>query len=343
MEITFLLSKLTDRQNLTASEMTELMRQIMTGKATPAQIGSALTALMMKGETVTEVAAAATVMRELALQVPVHHERLVDTCGTGGSGSRKFNVSTASAFVVAAAGAKVAKHGNRRATGNSGSADLLEAAGARIDLNPEQVARCIDTVGLGFLFAANHHQAMRHAVGPRQELKIRTLFNVLGPLTNPAGAKRQVMGVFSQNWLRPLAEVLFELASEHVMLVHSNDGLDEISIAASTQIVEMNHGEYKSYQVKPEDFGMHASSLEPLRVENSAQSLSLVNAALNQQDEAATNMVSLNAGAAIYVAGLTSDLNAGVQMAQDVIASGLAAEKMKFFVDFTVEVADSEL
>ncbi|MBT3425794.1 MAG: anthranilate phosphoribosyltransferase [Gammaproteobacteria bacterium] len=341
MEIAKLLSKLTDRQDLTAAEMTALMREIMTGKATPAQIGSALTALMMKGETVTEVVAAATVMRELALQVPAEQACLVDTCGTGGSGSRKFNVSTASAFVAAAAGAKVAKHGNRAATGNSGSADLLEAAGARLDLNPQQVGRCIDTVGLGFLFAANHHQAMKHAKKPREELKIRTLFNVLGPLTNPAGAKRQVMGVFSPHWLRPLAEVLYELGSEHVLLVHSNDGLDEISIAAPTQIVEMRDGQYQTYQLKPEDFGMRSSSLEPLRVANSAESLALVSAALNQQHEAATNIVCLNAGAAIFVAGLTADLHSGVMMAQDVIASGQAAERMQVFVDFTVEIAGS--
>ncbi|MBT3428728.1 MAG: anthranilate phosphoribosyltransferase, partial [Gammaproteobacteria bacterium] len=220
-------------------------------------------------------------------------------------------------------------------------ADVLEAAGARLDLNPQQVGRCIDTVGLGFLFAANHHQAMKHAIRPREELKFRTLFNVLGPLTNPAGAKRQVMGVFSPRWLRPLAEVLCELGSEHVLLVHSDDGLDEISIAASTQIVEMRNGQYQTYQVKPEDFGMRSSSLEPLRVENSTQSLALVNAALNQQDEAATNIVCLNAGAAIFVAGLSADLHSGVMMAQDVIASGQAAERMQVFVDFTIEMAGS--
>lgn len=327
------------REDLSRDEMLEVMRLIMTGEATPAQIGGFLVGLRMKGETVDEVVAAATVMRELATRVEVSTDGLVDTCGTGGSGSNKFNISTASAFVAAAAGARVAKHGNRGASSKSGSADVLEAAGADVMLGPEQVARCIDTTGIGFLFAVSHHTAMKHAIGPRREMVVRTIFNVLGPLTNPAGARRQVLGVFDKAWVRPIAEVLKALGSEHVMVVHSDDGLDEISISAPTTVAELKDGEITEYRVTPDQFGMQTSSLDDLVIENSEESLDLVKKALSGEHGGASDIVALNAGAAIYVAGQTHSLEAGVEMARDAIGSGLATEKMKEFVDFTRQLA----
>lgn len=326
-------------EDLTGSEMNAVMNLIMTGEATDAQIGGFLVGLRMKGETVTEIAAAAEVMRGLATRVDVDTEGLVDTCGTGGSGSNKFNVSTASAFVAAAAGARVAKHGNRAASSKSGSADLLEAAGATIMLSPEQVAQCIDEVGVGFLFALNHHSAMKHAIGPRREMTVRTIFNMLGPLTNPAGAKRQLLGVYDQSLVRPVAEVLSNLGSEHVMVVHSADGMDEISIADETFVAELKDGEIREYTVKPEDFGVIRASMDPLRVANADESLKLVRAALDGSMEAASDMVALNAGAAIYVSGATHSFGAGVEMAKDAIGAGLAMEKMKEFAGYTRQLA----
>jgi anthranilate phosphoribosyltransferase len=327
--------------DLSQSEMTEVMQLIMTGEATPAQIGGFLVGLRIKGESVDEITGAAIVMRSLATPVHVSVDGLIDTCGTGGSGSNKFNVSTASAFVAAAAGARVAKHGNRGASSKSGSADLLEAAGANIMLSPEQVARCIDEVGVGFLFAVSHHGAMKHAIGPRREMVVRTIFNLLGPLTNPAKARRQLLGVYDAGWLRPMAEVLRNLGSEHVLVVHSDDGLDEISIAGPTRVAELKDGEITEYVVEPARFGCSVASIDPLRVENAAESLVLVRAALKGDgNQAATDMVVLNAGAAIYTAGLARDLGAGVEMARDAIGSGLAGEKLKEFVNFTQQVGD---
>ncbi|MFT4799350.1 MAG: anthranilate phosphoribosyltransferase [Candidatus Azotimanducaceae bacterium] len=324
--------------DLSKNEMLDVMRLIMTGEATDAQIGGFLVGLRLKGETVSEIVAAATVMRELATPVIVSRENIVDTCGTGGSGISKFNVSTASALVAAAAGAVIAKHGNRAASSKSGSADVLEAAGAEIILTPEQVGRCVDTVGVGFLFALNHHSAMKHAIGPRKEMIVRTVFNLLGPLTNPAGARRQVLGVYARQWLRPMAEVLQSLGSEHVLVVHSEDGLDEISIAAPTHVVELKDGEISEYQIEPGQFGLAVQDLSELLVADANESLHLVNAALSGEHEAAMDIVSLNAGAAIYVAGLCASLGAGVEMAQDAIGSGLAREKFRDFVDFTQQM-----
>jgi len=330
------------REDLDRDDMTAVMRLIMTGEATPAQIGGFLVGLRMKGETVDEITAAASVMRSLATRVDVDSTRLVDTCGTGGSGSNKFNISTASAFVAAAAGARVAKHGNRAASGKSGSADVLEAAGAKIMLDPEQVARSIDNVGVGFLFALSHHGAMKHAIGPRREMVVRTIFNVLGPLTNPAGAKRQVMGVYARQWVEPLARVLQALGSEHVMVVHSDDGLDEISIAAPTFVAELKSGEIETREITPGDFGLAKHDLAPLKVSNADESLALVRAALDGSVEAAADIVSLNAGAAIYVSGVALCLEDGVSMAQDAIGSGLASEKLREFVDFTRQVGSND-
>ena len=326
-------------ENLSEDEMTEVMKLIMTGEATDSQIGGFLVGLQVKGETVGEISGAALVMRELAMKVEVDTAGLIDTCGTGGSGSNKFNISTASAFVAAAAGAKVAKHGNRGATSNSGSADLLEEAGANIVLQPHQVARCIDNIGVGFLFAVSHHSAMKHAIGARREMAVRTIFNLLGPLTNPAGAKRQLLGVFDGKWLTVIADVLKKLGSEHVMVVHSEDGLDELSIAVPTNVSELKNGLVTNYTITPEQFGFERASMEPLKVKNPEESLSLVYSALSGKNNRASDIVALNAGAAIYVSGTAGSLGDGVEMARDAIGSGLALEKMKDFTDFTNQVA----
>ena len=341
MDMPTAIAKVIDGGSLSKIEMNAVMRLIMTGEATDAQIGGFLIGLRLKGETVDEIVGAAEVMRELAAQVQVNAAGLVDTCGTGGSGANKFNVSTASAFVAAAAGVRVAKHGNRAASSKSGSADLLEAAGANIMLTPDQVARCIDLVGVGFLFALNHHAAMKHAIGPRREMTVRTVFNMLGPLTNPAGAKRQLLGVYDRALLRPIAEVLRALGSEHVMVVHSADGLDEISIAAETAVAELKESDITEYIIAPEDFSLLRGSLTGLKVGSAAESLVMVKAALNGEFEAASDMVAMNAGAAIYVSGQAIDLVSGVRMAQDAIGGGLATEKLKEFVDFTVQLGDA--
>jgi anthranilate phosphoribosyltransferase len=324
--------------NFSREEMRQVMQLIMTGKSTDAQTGGFLVALRMKGETVNEILGAAEVMRDLATTVEVSRENLVDTCGTGGSGSGKFNVSTASAIVAAAAGARVAKHGNRAASSKVGSADLLEAAGVKLDLTPKQVARCIETVGVGFLFAVNYHTAMKYAIGPRKEMAVRTIFNLLGPLTNPASAPNQVLGVFDRKWVRPLAEVLKVLGSKHVLVVHSDDDLDEISISANTHIAELKDGEITEHIVSPENFGLHRADLSDLIVETPRESLDLTNKALKGEGGAATDIVLLNAGAAIYAANRCDTLSQGVEMAHDAIAAGLATEKLKQLVEFSEHI-----
>jgi anthranilate phosphoribosyltransferase len=308
------------------------MRLIMTGQATPAQIGGFLVGLRMKGETVDEIVAAARVMRELAAHVEVSGTHLVDTCGTGGDGASTFNISTASALVAAAAGARVAKHGNRSVSSSSGSADVLEAAGVRLDLTAQQVATCIDRVGVGFLFAPQHHSAMKHAIEPRREMRIRTLFNLLGPLTNPAGAPNQVLGVFSAVWVEPLARVLKQLGSEHVLVVHAEDGLDEISIAAPTRVAELNDGGITVYTVSPEDFGLHRADMSTITVDNAEQSLAVINSVFENQVGPALDIVKLNAGAAIYAAGLTSSLAEGVESAAEAISTGKAKQTFESLI-----------
>jgi anthranilate phosphoribosyltransferase len=326
---------MTEQRDLTAEEMRQVMRTIMTGEATPAQIGAFLIGLRMKGETVEEIAAAAQVMRELATPVPARGPYLVDTCGTGGDGAHTFNISTTSAFVVAAAGAKVAKHGNRSVSSKSGSADVLEAAGVSLNLDPAQVAECIEQVGVGFMFAPKHHGAMKHAVGPRREMGVRTLFNLLGPLTNPAGAPSQVLGVFSRHWVEPLAQVLARLGSHHVLVVHAEDGLDEIGISCSTFVAELKDGEVKSYTVTPEQFGLQRGPLSELVVSDIAGSLTLMRAVLDNTPGPARDIVALNAGAAIYAADLVGSLEQGVRLAQEVIASGAARERLAALVRLT--------
>ena len=333
MDITTAIAAVIDRRDLGSDEMEMVMRSIMTGQATPAQIGGLLVGLRMKGETVDEIAAAARVMRELATAVDVSGPYLVDTCGTGGDGASTFNISTASAIVTAAAGGRVAKHGNRSVSSSSGSADVLEAAGVKLDLDPAQVAACIDQVGVGFLFAPQHHSAMKHAIGPRKEMRVRTLFNLLGPLTNPAGAPNQVLGVFSQDWVEPLAQVLKQLGSQHVLVVHAEDGLDEISIAAPTRVAELRDGAISTYTVTPEEFGMQRASLDAIVVAGAAQILAMIGAVFDDQPGPARDIVCLNAGAAIYAAGLTASLQQGVELASEVIASGKAKKTLASLIE----------
>lgn len=332
MDIQAALKLVTQNQDLTADQMRAVMQQIMTGNATPAQIGGFLIGLSMKGETASEIAAAAEVMRSLATQVQIDGDHVVDTCGTGGDGASTFNVSTASAFVVAAAGAKVAKHGNRSISSSSGSADVLEAAGVNLELTPEQAKRCIDNVGVGFLFAQKHHGAMKHAIGPRREMGVRTIFNLLGPLTNPAQAAHQVLGVFDQKWVRPMAEVLQALGSKHVLVVHAEDGLDEISIGAETHVAELKDGEISTYTIKPEDFGMTRSSVTELTVKNAHDSLAIIKGIFSGEHGPARNIVVLNAGAAIYAADLADTLTQGMELAASVIDSGAASEKLNALI-----------
>ncbi|HQQ64428.1 MAG TPA: anthranilate phosphoribosyltransferase [Pseudomonadales bacterium] len=335
------IAQLVDKKDLSHADMHAAMMAVMSGEATAAQIGAFLVALRMKGETVTEITAAAEVMRALSTPVAVniHRKHLVDTCGTGGSGIPLFNVSTASAFVVACAGGFVAKHGNRSVTSKSGSADLLEAAGVNLDLTPEQVTRSINETGVGFMFAVRHHNAMKHAIGPRREIGVRTIFNVLGPLTNPAGAPNQVLGVFHAGLVRPIADVLKNLGSEHVMVVHSQDGLDEISLAAPTHIAELKDGVIREYTITPEELGLQRQSIDALMVANAVESLALVKTALTDNHSAAADIVALNAGAAIYAANLCSTFKQGVDMARDVLGTGIAWEKMQEFAVFTQHVA----
>ena len=329
MDMKAAIARVVGRQDLDGVEMIEVMRTIMTGGATPAQIGGFLVGLRMKGETVNEIAAAASVMRELAAGVDISGlDHAVDIVGTGGDASGTFNVSTASMFVAAAAGCHVAKHGNRSVSSKSGSADALEAAGLRLDLKPEQVARCVREVGVGFMFAPGHHGAMKHAIGPRREMGVRTVFNVLGPLTNPAGVPNQLLGVFSAELLEPLAEVLRKLGSRHVMVVHSHDGLDEISIADRTEVAELKDGVVRRYSIQPEDFGLCRGSLEDIRADGPQASVAMIRAVLDDQPGAARDIVTLNAGAAIYVAGLADSLKEGVFLADRAIASGEARSRL---------------
>ncbi len=320
------------RQDLSRDEMTAVMHQIMTGECTSSQIGGFLVGLHMKGETVDELSAAAKVMRDLSTRVEVSGEHLVDTCGTGGDASGSFNISTASAIVAAAAGALVAKHGNRSMTSNSGSADVLEAAGVKLDISPQQVGDCVKQVGVGFMFAPAHHGAMKHAIGPRKEMAVRTIFNVLGPLTNPAGAPNQVIGVFDGDLVEPMAQVLQQLGSRHVMVVHAEDGMDELSITATTHVAELKDGEVSTYTVTPEDFGMQTASLEDLRVSSPEESLAVIRGVFADQPGPARDIVCLNAGAAIYVAGLADSLAAGIEAARAAIESGKAAEVLENLV-----------
>ncbi|MCL7422805.1 MAG: anthranilate phosphoribosyltransferase [Methylobacter sp.] len=340
MQIQKALQILLDKQDLSADQMRAVMRLIMSGGATDAQIGGFLIALRCKGESVDEIAAAAEVMRELAGKVPVRGEHLIDTCGTGGDGANTFNISTTCAFVVAAAGGRVAKHGNRSVSSSCGSADVLEAAGVNLDLTAEQVARCVNEIGVGFLFAPKHHGAMKYTIGPRREMGVRTLFNLLGPLSNPAGAPNQLIGVFAKDWLEPLAQVLKKLGSRHVLVVNADDGLDEISIASATSVAELKNGEVMTYSVSPEQFGIQRADIAELAVDGTASSLAMVKSVLDNRPGPARDIVALNAGAAIYAADLTDSLAAGVEKARQVIASGAARAKWDALIAYSKTLTD---
>ena len=315
-------------QDLSREQMQAVMRLIMHGEATPAQIGAFLTALTIKGETVDEIVGAANIMRELAAKVDTKATKVVDTVGTGGDVAKLFNVSTACALVAAAAGVNVAKHGNRAATGNSGSADVLEAAGVNIAITPAQVGMCIDETGIGFMFAPTHHAATRHAIGPRREIGIRSIFNLLGPLTNPANAKFQLVGVFDQKWVQPLAEVFAELGSIHTVVACSDDGTDEISLAAATQIAEFKDGEISTYRIQPEDFDITRTPLDSIVVDSPAHSLAMIQEALSGKQGPAFDMVALNAGATLYAADVSDTIGGGVELARSVLSSGKALTKL---------------
>jgi len=334
------LTQLIDHNDLPFAEMRELMEHIMGGQLTPAQIAAVLVALRMKGETVSEIAAAASVMRELSSKVtPQNTAHLIDTCGTGGDGAQTFNISTASALVAAAAGARVAKHGGRSVSSTCGSADVLEKLGVNVNLTPEQVAQCVDSIGIGFMFAPNHHSAMRHAAPVRRELGVRTLFNMLGPLTNPANAQNQVLGVFSQSLTGKLAQVMSELGSQHVLVVHGADGMDEISINTDTYIAELKDGKVSEYTVNPEQFGLARASNELLRVGNADEACNMLLGVLDNLRGAPRDIVTLNAGAAIYASGLSDSLNDGIQKADEFIANGAAKSKLEQLIRFSQQFA----
>jgi anthranilate phosphoribosyltransferase len=329
------LALLLNKESLSRVQMSAVMRQIMSGNATDIEMAGFLIALRCKGESVDEIVAAAEVMRELASKVTISGPHVIDTCGTGGDGASTFNISTTCAFVVAAAGGRVAKHGNRSVSSVCGSADVLEAAGVNLDLNAEQVTACVDKIGVGFLFAPKHHGAMKFTREVRRQLGVRTLFNLLGPLVNPAGASNQLLGVFSQEWVRPLAEVLMKLGSRHVLVVNAQDGLDEISIASSTSVAELNNNQIFTYTLTPEQFGLQRASLAELAVTDAKSSLAMIEAVLNNQAGPARDIVALNAGAAIYAADLTTSLEDGIVKAQEQLANGAALTKFRELVQFS--------
>ncbi len=338
MKIQQAIAQVIERHDLSQLEMQAVMRQIMTGECSDAQIGGLLVALRMKGETVNEITAAAQVMASLAKKVTIDASPLVDIVGTGGDGTSTFNVSTASSFVTAGAGAKVAKHGNRSVSSKSGSADLLEQAGANLNLTSQQVANVIEQAGVGFMFAPMHHSAMKHAIGPRKEMAVRTIFNVLGPLTNPAGVKRQVVGVFAKELTETLANVFQQLGSTHTMVVHSDDGMDEISIGAASTLSELKDGKIITCQIAPEDFGLKKADINEIVVSNPAESLALINGVLAGKAGPARDIVLLNAGAAIYVSGIADSLAEGVVLAAQSIDSGKALLAKESYVKATNEV-----
>ena len=335
MNVSAIIENLLAGVDLSYSEMQSIMRNIMTGKYTDSQVAAFLVALRAKSETVDEISAAAQIMRELSTKINITAPNSVDMVGTGGDSTATFNISTAASVVIAASGATVAKHGNRSVSSKSGSADLLEVAGVKIDLPPQKTQDCINEIGLGFMFAPIYHSAMKYAITARKEVGIKTIFNLLGPLTNPASVKRQLTGVFSEFWLEPIAQVLKKLGSEQAMIVHSEDGMDEISISAATKIVELKNGKISSSIISPEDFGFKRSDIKTIQVKDAQQSLALIMDVLNNNESAAKDVVCLNAGATIYVAGKAETIFEGVQQAQESIANGSALAKLNQLIKFT--------
>ncbi len=341
MDIKQAIARVVVRQDLQETEMVDVMNEIMGGEATPAQIGSFITALRMKGETVPEISGAVRVMRDKVTPIDsgvdvAHGGVLVDTCGTGGDGSGTFNVSTTTAFVVAGAGVPVAKHGNRSVSSNCGSADVLEAAGISLELSPEQVGKCIREVGIGFLFAPALHGAMKHAIGPRREMGIRTIFNILGPLTNPAGANVQILGVFDAALIEPLANVLGKLGSKRALVVHGAGNLDELTVTGETLVAELRDGKVRTYSVHPEDLGFAKATLDQLQGgADAAESAQQMKAVLGGEKGAKRDMVLLNSAAALMAAGICDDLHSGIALAAETIDSGKALKKLDQLVSFT--------
>jgi anthranilate phosphoribosyltransferase len=330
------LTRVIEHREIFREEMLALMRSIMTGEVSPTLIGAILIGLRVKKETIGEIAAAAEVMREFATRVPVEDtSNLIDTCGTGGDSAHSFNISTAAMFVAAAAGARIAKHGGRSVSSKSGSADVLEALGVNINLAPAQVAETIDKCGIGFMFAPNHHSAMKHAAPVRRELGVKTMFNILGPLTNPAGARQQVLGVFHPDLVGIQARVLQRLGSRRVMVVHGVEGFDEIALSGATMIAELKDGDIREYHVSPADFGLKAADPSAIRVGDVEESKAMLLGALENKAGAARDIVALNAGASIYVAGLAPTLKAGVERASETIQSGAARRKVDEFIAAT--------
>ena len=336
MNIQQAIKSVISKQNLNEDQMHDVMDSIMTGQTTDAQIGAFLIGLSMKGETIEEITASAKVMRNLATPVEIgSFDYLVDTCGTGGDGLGLFNISTASAFVVAAAGGKVAKHGNRSISSKSGSADVLECAGVNLDLSPRIIGQCVEEIGVGFMFAPAHHSAMKHAIGPRKELAVRTIFNVLGPLTNPAKAPNQVMGVYDKSLIEPIANVLKGLGSRHVMVVHSADGLDELSIADKTYVAELKEGVVTTYTIHPEKLGFVLGNLNDIKADDAEDSLNIIKDAFSGKEGAARDIISLNAGAAIYVCGLTDSLMSGIERSRLALSDGSAQQKLDDYIEIS--------
>jgi anthranilate phosphoribosyltransferase len=329
MNVKEALQKLFDHQDLTNEQMSSVMMEIMTGKCSDAQIGAFLAALRMKGETIDEVAGAVSVMRSLAAGVDLKDQSAIDIVGTGGDASSTFNISTCCALVASAAGVTIAKHGNRSVSSKSGAADFLEGVGVNINLQPEQVAHCIETVGIGFMFAQKHYSAMKYAAGPRREMGVRTLFNLLGPMTNPAGVRNQLLGVFDPQWVRPMAEVLKKLGSSHVMVVHGHSGMDEISLSGNTQVSELKNGEITDYAIDPQDYGFDLQPLSAIQVDGVEQSMQTIKDVLAGKSGPAHDIVALNSGVAIYIGGKAETIADGIDIAKQVLADGRAAQKLQ--------------
>lgn len=339
MNIQQAIAKLIDHENLSGRDMQDVMRSIMQGETTSAQIGGFLIALRMKGETIDEIAAAATIMREFSLKVNVDADHLIDIVGTGGDGLHTFNISTTAAFVIAGAGGHVAKHNNRSVSSRSGSADVLDMAGVKLGLPPEQVAECINKVGVGFMFAPAHHSATKYAVGPRKELAVRTIFNMLGPLTNPATVPNLLIGVYDNKLVSPVASVMKVLGNKHVMVVHSDDGMDEISIAAPTQVAELKDGTIHEYEITPEQFGLKRGNTTDIVAHSIEDSFRIMQSVLNNEAGTTRDIVIMNAGAAIYTADLCSTLAEGIKLAEEALANGSAKKKLEELIVKSNELA----
>ena len=330
------LLRVIEHREIFHDEMISLMRQIMQGEISPVMTAAILTGLRVKKETVGEITAAAQVMRELSTRIEVaDNSRFVDIVGTGGDGAHTFNISTAAMFVAAAAGAKVAKHGNRSVSSSSGSADVLESLGANIMLTPAQVGECLAATGIGFMFAPNHHSAMKNVAPVRREMGVRTIFNILGPLTNPAGAPNTLLGVFHPDLVGILVRVMERLGAKHVLVVHGKDGMDEISLGAATMVGELKDGKISEYEIHPEDYGLQMSSNRSLRVGNAGESKAMLYSALANEEGTAREIVALNAGTALYVANVAASIPQGIALARDAIVSGAARAKLDEFVCFT--------